>query len=46
MKIPRIKLIVQLIPKKQKSEFFEIFDILEKGDYSSEVIPIKDFFLN
>ena len=46
MKIPRIKLIVQLIPKKQKNEFFEIFDILEKGDYSSEVIPIKDFFLN
>ena len=46
MKIPRIKLIVQLIPKKQKNEFFEIFDILEKGDFSSEIIPIKDFFLN
>ena len=46
MKINRIKLIIQLIPKKNKEEIFELFDILEKGAYSSEVIPIKDFFLN
>ena len=46
MKINRIKLIIQLIPKKNKGEIFELFDILEKGAYSSEVIPIKDFFLN
>jgi hypothetical protein len=45
-KISRIKLIIQLIPKKQKVELNELFDMLEKGDYGSEVIAIKDFFLN
>lgn len=46
MKINRIKLIIQLVPKKNKEEIFELFDILEKGNYSSDVIPIKDFFIN
>ena len=46
IKINRIKLIIQLVPRKNKVEMQELFDMLEKGDYSSEVIPIKDFFFN
>ena len=45
-KISRIKLIIQLIPRKQKVELIELFEKLEKGEYGSEVIAIKDFFLN
>ena len=46
IKIPRIKLIIQLISKKNKSIIFEVLENLEKGDYGSEVITIKDFFNN
>ena len=46
IKIPRIKLIIQLISKKYKSIIFEVLENLEKGDYCSEVITIKDFFNN
>jgi len=46
IKIPRIKLIIQLISKKHKSIIFEVLENLEKGDYGSEVITIKDFFNN
>jgi tetratricopeptide (TPR) repeat protein len=46
IKIPRIKLIIQLISKKYKSIIFEVLENLEKGDYGSEVITIKDFFNN
>ena len=46
IKIPRIKLVIQLISKKYKNIIFDVLDNLEKGDYGSEVIPIKDFFHN
>ena len=46
IKIPRIKLVIQLISKKNKNIIFDVLDNLEKGDYGSEVIPIKDFFHN
>ena len=46
IKIPRIKLIIQLISKKNKSIIFDVLENLEKGDYGSEVINIKDFFNN
>ena len=46
IKIPRIKLVIQLISKKYKNIIFNVLDNLEKGDYGSEVIPIKDFFHN
>ena len=46
IKIPRIKLIIQLISKKYKSIIFDVLENLEKGDYGSEVITIKDFFNN
>ena len=46
IKIPRIKLIIQLISKKYKTIIFDVLENLEKGDYGSEVITIKDFFNN
>ena len=46
IKIPRIKLVIQLISKKYKNIIFEVLENLEKGDYGSEVINIKDFFNN
>ena len=46
IKIPRIKLVIQLISKKYKNIIFDVLDNLEKGEYGSEVIPIKDFFHN
>ena len=46
IKIPRIKLIIQLISKKNKNVIFDVLENLEKGDYGSEVINIKDFFNN
>ena len=46
IKIPRIKLVIQLISKKYKSIIFDVLENLEKGDYGSEVITIKDFFNN
>ena len=46
IKIPRIKLVIQLISKKYKNIIFDVLDNLEKGDFGSEVIPIKDFFHN
>ena len=46
IKIPRIKLVIQLISKKYKNIIFDVLDNLEKGDYGSEVITIKDFFNN
>ena len=46
IKIPRIKLIIQLISKKNKNIIFDVLENLEKGDYGSEVINIKDFFNN
>ena len=46
IKIPRIKLVIQLISKKYKNIILDVLDNLEKGDYGSEVIPIKDFFHN
>ena len=46
IKIPRIKLIIQLISKKNKNIIFDVLENLEKGDYGSEVITIKDFFNN
>ena len=41
IKIPRIKLVIQLISKKYKNIIFDVLDNLEKGDYGSEVITIK-----
>ena len=46
IKIPRIKLVIQLISKKYKNIIFDVLDNLEKGEYGSEVITIKDFFHN
>ena len=46
IKIPRIKLVIQLISKKHKNIIFDVLDNLEKGDFGSEIIPIKDFFHN
>ena len=46
IKIPRIKLVIQLISKKYKNIIFEVLDNLEKGEFGSEVITIKDFFHN
>ena len=46
IKIPRIKLVIQLISKKNKNIILDVLDNLEKGEYGSEVIPIKDFFHN
>ena len=46
IKIPRIKLVIQLISKKYKNIIFDVLENLEKGDYGSEVITIKDFFNN
>ena len=46
IKIPRIKLVIQLISKKYKNIILDVLDNLEKGEYGSEVIPIKDFFHN
>ena len=46
IKIPRIKLIIQLISKKNKNIIFDVLENLEKGDYGAEVINIKDFFNN
>lgn len=46
IKIPRIKLVIQLISKKYKHIIFDVLDNLEKGEYGSEVIIIKDFFHN
>ena len=46
IKIPRIKLVIQLISKKYKCIIFDVLENLEKGDYGSEVITIKDFFNN
>ena len=44
IKIPRIKLVIQLISKKYKNVIFDVLDNLEKGEFGSEVISIKDFF--
>lgn len=44
IKIPRIKLVIQLISKKYKTIIFDVLDNLEKGEYGSEIISIKDFF--
>ena len=46
IKIPRIKLVIQLISKKYKNIIFDVLDNLEKGEYGSEEITIKDFFHN
>ena len=44
IKIPRIKLVIQLISKKYKNIIFDVLDNLEKGEFGSEIISIKDFF--
>lgn len=46
IKISRIKLILQLIPKKNKQIINDLFNMLENGPCCKEVIPIKDFFFN
>lgn len=45
-KVNRIDIIIKLNQKKSKAELMDLFDILEKSDLNSEVIPLKDFYLH